>query len=145
MKKNKWLVYCGYAVLILGYIIVANKILAYQYNLMKNSFDLLPFIIWSIILYAVLGVLFGLEKLICEIRKDGSWKINLPKLIFLGIPSFLISLSILLLHYPPITFIQQAFFYPIKYLSGESTNFISIVQVAFGYILCTSFFKVKKF
>lgn len=76
------------------------------------------------------------------IRKDGKWRINIPRLILLGVPSLYFSLGILILSFP-ITFIRQTLSYPILYFL-KCDDILSIFQVILGYIIITSFMKVKE-
>lgn len=143
MKKSNWLSYFVYSVLLLGYIILSNKILIYMGNQKETTYEVLPIMIWSTIIAIVLGLLLGLEQLLLQKRKEGSWRINLPKVVFLGIPSLYFSFGIFI-YYCPIIFVQQYLTYPIQFLVESNGNFLSIIQVILGYIITTSFIKVKE-
>lgn len=102
-----------------------------------------PFLIFlgSIIIFIVLGLLLGLERLVAEMRKEGKWGINLPKIIFLGIPSLYFSIGTFIYYYCPIVFVQVTLCYPLRFfLQG---NFISVFQMILGYTICTSFIKIE--
>lgn len=141
MRKSNWLLYFIYAVALLGYMIFSNKILISVNEQVQRTFNSLPLIIWSMIIFVVLGLLLGLERFLLETRKEGHWKINSPKIIFLGVPSLYFSLSIFILSHP-MNFIQGILYYPILFFS-KHTDFISIFQIILGYIIITSFIKIK--
>lgn len=92
------------------------------------------------IIFIVLGILLGLDRVILEMRKENRWRINLPKVIFLGLPSLYFSVGTFISFFCPIVFIQVNLCYPLSFLKG---NFISVFQIILGYIICTSFIKKK--
>ena len=142
MRKNNWLFYFIYSLILVSYSIFISNILIFEKEQSQRTYSSLSLIIWSMILFVVLGLLLGLEKFLYEMKKEGKWKINLPKLILLGVPSLYFSLGIFVLCIP-ITPIRQTLSYPIFYLL-KYDNIISIFQVILGYIIITSFIKVKK-
>lgn len=143
MKRNNWLLYLSYSVLLLFYIIFGNTVLVYFRNQAQMTFKYLPYMLWSIVIFIVLGLLLGLESFLLEKRKEGKWKVNLPKLLFLGIPSLYFSVGILI-NYCPIDFIRETLGYPYLLLSKLNINFMMVFQIVFGYIISTSFIKVNE-
>jgi len=107
------------------------------------KYNALPFLTLSLVIFTLIGFLLGLEKLILEIRKEGSWRINLPKVVFIGIPSLYFSIG-LLDYYSKIFFISEVLSYPIRILINYNPNFISIFQVIFGYVISSCFVKIEK-
>lgn len=97
--------------------------------------------IGSTIIFSVGGVLLGLERFILEAKKEGSWKVNWPKALFLGLPLFYLAFGIFV-GYLPINFIKEGLFYPSMLLFSE-INMVPAFQMTFGYILVTSFIKIK--
>ncbi len=82
-----------------------------------------------------IGLFLGFEYLILEYRKEGVWKVNLPKLILMVIPSLCISISWVLYYYgnnPAFLLIKNSF------------GFVHIAPVVFGFSLITCFYKVEK-
>ncbi len=93
---------------------------------------------------AGIGFVLGLEHFINEIRKAGVWKINLPKVIFMVIPSLYFSLSIFM-SFISNQSILKIIFYPINLLIIKgSTSFIVIFQLILGYLIITCFYKEHK-
>lgn len=142
MRKNKWILYSIYSVVLVFYIIFSSKILIFEKEQYQRTFNNLPLIIWSMIIFIVFGLLLGLEMLLLEMRKDGKWMINLPRLILLGAPSLYFSSGILILSCP-IALIRRTISYPILYFL-KYEDILSIFQVILGYIIITSFIKVKE-
>lgn len=143
MRKNNWLLYSIYSVILVCYAIFSSKILIFEKQQFQRTFNNLPLIILSMIIFIMFGLLLGVEKFLLEMRKDGKWKINLPKLILLGIPSLYFSLGLLIIVSFPITFIQRTLSYPILYFLKYDA-ILSIFQVILGYIIITSFIKVRE-
>lgn len=140
VKKNNWGAYFLYAVVFFCYIVLGNKLLISVNKEKQVTYQIMPFILWSMFIFILLGLLLGLEKLILESKKPGSWKINLPKLIFLGIPSLYFSLGI---HIYYSSFIPQVLSYPIQFFLQNNLEFFSIFQVILGYVISSSFIKVE--
>lgn len=142
MRKKYWLSYFVYAVVLVYYIIFSDKILENIIKQSQRTFDMLPYMIGSSIAFVILGVLLGLDKVLVERKKVGKWKVNLTKVLFLGIPSLYFSISIFI-SLCPIDFIRQILSYPISGLLKSDMNFIKAFQVVLGFTISTSFIKVK--
>jgi len=142
LKKNHWLSYFVYSVVLLSYIFFSNKIFHVLNEQRKNTFELVPGLIWSTVIFVILGVLLGVEKFILERRKEGHWEVNLPKAILLGIPSLYLAFGVFL-NYLPFEFANQTLTYPIRFFLESNSSFWAIFQVIFGYVVITSFDKVE--
>ncbi len=140
MKKYNWLSYFLYAVVLIGYIAFSNTIVISLREQSAATFEVLPFFLGITIIYIFLGVLLGLDKLLVEIKKEGNWRLNWPKFIFLGLPFLYLSLGVFI-GYIPIDFIQQTIIYPMIFV--RTGDFLSVYQMILGYIVCTSFIKVQ--
>lgn len=83
------------------------------------------------------GMVFGMEKLLSERKREGSWKVNITRLIILGIPSFLMGAY----------FILWSMFSALPSLMSLSFVdfglFVNLMQMLFGYIVATSFHKAE--
>lgn len=92
-----------------------------------------------VLIYMIEGAILGIEHFLEEIRKAGRWKLNLPKMIFMGIPSLYFAL------YPILAYSAAAnkIYLPIvnSSLLNSSLGYITIFEVIFGYCIITSFYK----
>ncbi|MDD7794145.1 hypothetical protein [Clostridium sp. 'White wine YQ'] len=143
MKNKNWLMYFIYALIFACYILFSSKMIISLDKESKATFNIMPVLIWSSVLFIGLGLLLGVERFLLEIKKEGRIRVNLPKIIFLGLPSLYFSLG-LFLAYSPIMFFRQTFTYPILRLLLIKSDFLAIFQIIFGYVLITSFVKVKR-
>lgn len=94
MKLRTWLKYLAYTFVIIAFMYLGEYVLTYlkklwevTFNLSVYQYDLITFIF-----YAAIGFLIGLEYFLKEKRKEGRWKINVSKLILMGLPSLYFSL-----------------------------------------------------
>jgi hypothetical protein len=91
-----------------------------------------------------IGLFLGLEHFINEIRKEGNWKVNLPKLILVGLPSLYFSLTHIFM-YSGIKLqenvIGAQIFYLLRYFSAD---YVILFQLISGYIITTSVYKCNK-
>lgn len=143
MKKYNWIKYFVYTIILLSYIMWTNHLLIFLNEKSQITFNPIFLIGWSILIFVILGVLLGLEKWLVERKKRGVWKVNLPKIIMLGIPSLYFSLSIFI-YYCPISFIRNTLSYPVSVFLTNSISyiFIPIFQMILGYVIATSLYKI---
>lgn len=133
MKSKLWVKYFVYISLI--FIIVFAE--GHFSNVVKNDYyrGYNPFMV-MFTFYVGLGVILGLKRLIIEMKKDGTWEINLPKLVLIGVPSLYFSFAIFIYYN---NFLPTLVSFPIELLMGSSWNFMSIFQLILGYTIITSF------
>jgi hypothetical protein len=141
MKAKTWLRYLIYMCLILIMVFWGQHIFGVYKQSVQKNFNFRPyyFNILMIIFYGGIGLLLGLEHLICEIKKEGTWTINLPKIILMVIPSLYFSLA-MFIYYNNMTVLS----FPIKVLIEDGTAFINAFQIILGYSVITSFYKNSK-
>jgi len=121
--------------LFFGVSVADHYVTAYQTNNMGETKNI---IIFQFIVYSFAGMIFGFEKIMSEMKKSGHWKINLPRIIFIGLPSFLMGMIFVLYVFTSIRL-------QILTLSFVNSGlFISFMQMFFGYILVTSFYKSEE-
>lgn len=120
-------------------------LIAYMQNVIFNykkqnlNYNISYFII-SIILGIVIGLLLGMEKFIIEFRKTGSWKINYPKIIILGLPMLFFSF-ILIFYFKNL--LPYFFNILVINLYGNSLFLYLIFSITLGYTILSSFYKVE--
>jgi len=79
----------------------------------------------------LLGIILGLEHFIAEWKKEGCWRINFWRIIFLSLPMAYFAFSML---------ISMVFKIPIPSLiMYRDTG--TITAVLFGYFIITSFYR----
>lgn len=141
MKIKSWIKYIFYVAVILVLVLVKGYLtrqLSEAYFRFRIEFYQL--VIISLINIGI-GLVLGLEHLISELSKGGPLKINIPKVVFMGIPSLYFSLTYLLCS-SKIYFVQRILAYPAYHLLIKyGDDFVPIFQLIFGYILITSFYK----
>ncbi|OHW61233.1 hypothetical protein EUAN_24130 [Andreesenia angusta] len=125
-----WLKYLLYIVAI--FILVFSR--QYFVELSGRTFNEL-FIIGSMVINVLLGALLGIEGLLSEVKREGSWKVNIPKLVLVVIPSLFIASSWFI-------FSLESFILDIP-ISVFTAN-MGIFQLILGYTFITSFHKVNK-
>ncbi len=111
MNYKIWLKYFIY-ILILIFVVSFGSFFLEQINAdIEKSLNINPTSLNFImaIYYGSIGGLFGLEFLYKEIKKEGKWKINYPKLIILGVPSLLISFNLMIIHTMRVLLIPDLF------------------------------------
>ncbi len=144
MKIKDWIRYLIYSVLICFSIVirgyVGNVYTAYFKQELRVNYK---YLIISVLIGICIGMILGLEHLLKEIKKEGTWKINFPKLIFLGIPSLYCTLGFILI-YSGIEFLQNIITYPLFYLYRYISNSVPIFELIFGYVIVTSLYKVSE-
>ncbi|MHC1684547.1 MAG: hypothetical protein AB6733_16660 [Clostridiaceae bacterium] len=139
---KRWLRNSIYLILIFIIVFVGNQLLdnskinetgKYITSLHRNN-------IVTIIQYGSIGALLGFKILINEMNKNGSIKINIPKLVLLGIPSILISFStnIFLLMGDGV---KNNTLLRFETFLTTNTVLITVFQVVLGYTLITCFYK----
>ncbi len=101
------------------------------------------YMVSSVLICACIGLLLGSEHIIREIRKEGMWKINLPKLILVGIPSLYFGLIYIWI-YIGSQFSQNIKIYPGIHLMRYVLDSVPFFQVILGYVVITSFYKYSE-
>ena len=100
--------------------------------------DFKRYIFINLISSGGIGLLLGTELLIREYKKDGSWYIDIPRLLLLCFPSFLLSLMTVFFFMFPVGNIPIIGNFIM--LDRIPLNII-IFNILFGYFLITSFRK----
>ena len=141
MKQKQWLKYLFYMVIILIIVLLRVYITKLTKGYYSETYQMNFYLLTIMVLINVtLGLLLGLEHLIKEIKTEGTWKINLPKLILLGIPSLYCSIANFSI-YSPSKFLMYVFTKPLWKILTYDVNVLSLFQLILGYIVVTSFYK----
>jgi hypothetical protein len=97
------------------------KPLYLQYNLITFAFC------------SLIGVAIGMEYFLKEKKAKGRWKVNIPKLVLMGLPSLCFSFNI-----------NGILGRPLEFLLNSDLNLMIVFQVIFGYVIITSFYKAAE-
>ena len=135
MKQEKIIRYLVYAFVLFGFLLLSQHIVKEFRRIASITYNTYPYIYVSIISSILIGVLIGLEMLLREARKRGTWKIHAEKLLFLGLPSFYFTFnSLISLPFFP----HQVSLPSLPYINPETTPIVAIIL---GYTISTSFYK----
>lgn len=138
MKSKSLVKYLIYALFILCLIFLDGYIARQQAMYQKETFNSsVAYSVISMVIKMSIGLILGLEYIINENKKEGNWKINLPKLILLVIP--FLYFSIAYFFYDS----NQALTYPMFLFMKNSFGFVYISQLILGFFIITSFYKNK--
>jgi len=141
MKYKSWLKYFFIISLILVIVFSGQHILDGIRTNAQQTLNTQPYLqnILMIIFYGGIGLLLGLEYLIHEIKKEGTWVMNVPKFLLMGIPSLYFSLAVFI--YYSSNQLVRNISYPIGILLTSNQSFIWVFPVILGYSIITSFYK----
>lgn len=144
MKSKSWIKYLVYTLLFFGLIYLDRYIARLQSIYQSETFS--PGVIYfvmSMIVKIFIGLSLGLEYIGDEMKKVGKWKINLPKIILMVIPSLYFSIPLFFYLIPNESLIN-ILMKPAFIFAGGDLAFAPVFQILFGYFLITSFYKEKK-
>lgn len=145
MKKKNLVKYLAYILLIFGLLYLDSYILRQKAVYQKETFDVgLAYILMSMIIKIGVGAVLGLDYIFSEIKKVGSWKINLPKMILMVIPSLYFSMSFFAMYRFVENPIYKILVYPMFIFFENDSSFIIVSQLMLGYLFITSFYKQSK-
>lgn len=124
-----------YLLYVLGFIvllIVLGEMNYYLDSRQQSTYNVYPWSLLAMLTYLPIGMYLGLPLLIKEFKKTGKWRVNVQKLILIGLPSLYLALSWLLPLFIPAFLVH----------SHRLLSFGGII--AMGYILIVSFTKESK-
>ena len=123
--------YLIYLILIVALYITGTLLLDRHFNNAAITFIYNYWLITliRIIFYGGIGAVLGLDGFIIELKREGKWKFDIPRLIILGIPSLIFSI-------PYITILVS--------ISTSFSNIFTISSIILGYILISSPYKAEE-
>lgn len=141
MKVKSWLKYLIFTSLILIIVFYGQYVLEGIRKNAEKTYDINIYYSYgtSIIFYGGIGLVLGLEHIINEAKQEGTWKINLPKIVLMVLPSLYFSLGPFI-YFNNLTILS----FPIGVLiqGGEGgATFINTFKLILGYSIITSFYK----
>lgn len=144
MKMKSWLKYLIHITLIFFMIALreyVEKLFSDSYYRQESA--MFFYLVISLLLGVCIGLILGLEHLLSELGKEGMCKINLPKLLLVGLPSLYFSLTNIWF-LGDSQFLREIISYPLHYFFRYGPSYVSLFQVILGYVVITSFFKCNE-
>lgn len=139
MKFKKYILYILYVILTCILVLFINWCTALSRDYFKKTFEFnILYSIVPIFIAILLGVLLSIEYLIKQFKMDGTWKVNVVKLIFIVIPLLFLSFSLNIYYlniFPRLCNILLK-------LNLSVPSYL-IFGIFCGYNFATSFYKVK--
>ncbi|NLT96289.1 MAG: hypothetical protein GXW85_12320 [Clostridia bacterium] len=142
MHRRTWLKYFAYIVSLVLLIFLKE----YVNGLIKGNFAQtfrvnLYYLAAAALVNIGIGIFLGLEHLISEIKKTGTWKVNVPKIILMGLPSLYFSMVNFII-YGNIEFLRKALVEPFwDFFFKFGTNYAPVFQIILGFVIITGFYK----
>lgn len=141
MAGKQWLKHFIYLVVVIILVLIRVHFMKLAKAYSNETFLINYYFLSMVILTNILlGILLGVEHLISEMKAKGTWKINFPKLILLGVPALYFSIAYVAI-YSQNTLVQYIFSYPLRIFLTYDTSIFYIFQLIFGYVIITSFCK----
>ena len=132
MTSRFWGKYLIYLIIIVALYITGTLLLDMHYNRAAITFVYNYWLITliRIIFYGGIGAVLGLDGFIIELKREGKWKFDIPRLIILGIPSLIFSI-------PYITILVP--------ISTSFSNIFTISSIILGYVLISSPYRGEEY
>jgi len=138
MKARSWLKYFVYVLLIIG-VVWLKGFLDTTVQTDYNATNKMNYWLYygAILSPILIGLIIGLDAFLNEKAKEGKWKLNLPKLILVTIPSLYASMLYFIVLIQNET-VYNIFVTPlIKFFGNNGGAFIVFFQITLGYSLIT--------
>lgn len=144
MSKKSWLKYLAGIVLFIGVLYLKGFIEVKLNNEVRTTFKM-NYALLSVVmlLNTAIGVLLGIDHLLSEIKKEGRWKISIPKTVCIIIPSLYFALFYFIPLIKNVT-VQRVLYWPYIHIFNQTTSFILIFQIILGYAIVSIFYKDDK-
>ena len=132
--------FLSYFVPTVGFAIVFYLGTAYKMRLLDNgreTFNLLPFVVFVSFFSILIGILLRLPKLMKEMKENKQWSFDWIKFLAIGLPMLYLALIPLL----SLNFGIRFLLFTKTFLMTGDTTLPSIAGIVFGYVLLDSFKK----
>src|SRR5690606_209280 len=104
-----------------------------------NTFQMYPWIIYIILLNIPIGIYLGIPSFFNELKKQGRWRVNIGKLLFIGLPMALLAFF---MYFPMFNQLPE---FLVKLVANPNTMiYFRLGTIVTGYILITSLIKEEK-
>lgn len=140
MSAKQAVKYFTFTITSFGYILIASYGLNVLKQIGQRNFNYTSYWMFHFFAYVLFGVLLAIFSFLdTQLNRNGKWMVNIEKLIFIGIPAFFFACSYLIYY----QIIYLPILIGIMNIIIHYGAFIEIMQVIFGYILISSFYKDK--
>lgn len=133
MKTKDLGSYFLYSLLLFAIIFAVGSIEIHLKQIVSETFTFYPWLIFRCFLYIPVGIALGLPVLMNERKKEGNWKFNYIKSIFVGVPAIYFTFYFVI--YTFIGFMS----YPFSLISSMPSNVVG--GIVLGFVIITSFYK----
>ena len=142
MKIKSWGKYFLTGIIILILVLSASSVFRIIYEIEGRTYQ--PQI-WqrtaaAIFFYGGIGVILGINHLAAEVKKNGVWKANWPKLTMLGIPSLFCSFTLPIGLYGG-QFLGRILYFLMNQLTNNYWDAYYLFPLILGHTLITGFYK----
>lgn len=145
MKNKNWIKYLLYTLLFFTLIYLDGYILRQRTMYQKETFEIgFIYLAISMIIKIAIGFALSLDHIVDERKKEGAWKVNLPKIILMVLPALYFSLSYFAMYRFNENPIYKILTSPMFFFVKNDSSFIFVSQLILGYLLATSFYKQTK-
>lgn len=129
MKSKSCIKYFIYLIIIISLYSIGTILLRKYNNDFEKTFISNYWLVTLIklVFFGGIGIVLGVDSFLTELNRKGKWKLNIPKLIILGIPSFIFSIPYIVLTLIP--------------LSTSFNNIFTVSSIILGYTLISSLYK----
>ncbi len=142
MNIKSWFKYLIYLLLILAMVYLNISKFFSFYNKINFTYNYFHLFI-NTFSGILIGVLLGSENFYKEYKREGVWKINVPKLIVIGLPSLYLAFTYILL-FTRIPVLSKLVLNTSSYLLNLGTDkYILFFQLILGYVIITSFYRTN--
>lgn len=141
MKKIIWIKYVIYSAVLFGLVVLKGYVeqsFIDAYYRFEDTINI--YMAVSLLIGVAIGSILGMEYFLCEWKKAGKWKVNVPKLVLLGLPSLYVSLYFFWLMSGS-RIIREIIAYPLAFIFRYGSSYISLFQLILGYAIITAFHK----
>ena len=131
MKSRSFGKYLIYLIFIIGLYIIGTLLLDKCYAEARITFVYNYWLITliKIIFYGGIGAVLGLDSFLVELKREGKWKLDILRLIILGIPSLIFSIPYIMILIP---------------ISNSFSSVFTISSIVFGYTMISSIYKEEE-
>jgi hypothetical protein len=122
--------------LLAAYIAICFPLLIWLNNLKQAAYNPIPLNVASPVLFVLFGVLLGADHFYRQLKAKGKWRVNLSKILFIGIPSACFVV------YPLLSFSGinvPSFIFDLF----RTPHLLVAIQILLGYTVISGFYKIN--